>query len=336
MHIDTAREAKANVWRWVCDEVSIQSEHPGVRGFLGLSVKGPGRFGLAVRYRDGAGPALARRAVELAGDEVDIREIGAVRHLAAVPGLEAGDLGEWRPEQLQRRVRPLHPGLSLGQRNVSAGTLGAFVSIADRAGVFVLSNNHVLADSDRARVGDPVLQPAPGDKGTATDRVGHLARFVHLSTAGEHTVDAAVAQLDPGDTGEPDPTAVDTRYPSGHLTGVAELTDEGWPADDVLVEKVGRTTGVTRGFVTAIELDAVTVEYPVGPVTFDNQIEVTGLEGAFSAGGDSGALVYRPDTLQAVGLLFAGSERGGVDGAPLTYCNPMGLVLEALGATLVR
>ena len=335
MHIDTAREVKANVWRSVCDEVAIQSEQPGVPGFLGLSVKGPGRFGVAVRYRDDGGGALARRAAELAGDDADIREIGAVRHLAAVSPTAAGGLSQWRPEQLQRRVRPLHPGLSIGQRHVSAGTLAAFVALADRAGVFMLSNNHVLADSDRARVGDPVLQPGPADKGSATDRVGHLARFVHLSSTGSHTVDAAVAQLDPGKSGEADRTAVDTRYPSGSLTGVAELTDEDWPADEVLVEKVGRTTGVTRGRVTAIELDAVTVEYPIGAVTFDNQIEVTGADGAFSGGGDSGALVYRPDTMQAVGLLFAGSERGGVDGTGLTYCNPIGLVLEALGATLV-
>jgi len=37
----------------------------------------------------------------------------------------------------------------------------------------------------------------------------------------------------------------------------------------------------------------------------------------------------------AVGLLFAGSERGGPAGTGLTFCNPVDAVLEALGARLL-
>ncbi len=206
---------------------------------------------------------------------------------------------------------------------MTAGTLGGFVTVEGSDGLYVLSNNHVLANSDQAALDDPVLQPGPHDGGRAGDRVGRLARAVPLEAGGGNTVDAALALL------EDDLTGVDLSYPVGRLTGWAE------PDDEVAVEKVGRTTGWTTGRISAIELDDVAVQYPVGVVSFDGQIEVTGDAGAFSAGGDSGSVVYRPDTRQAVGLLFAGSERGGENGAGLTFCNPIGLVLTALGATLV-
>lgn len=73
----------------------------------------------------------------------------------------------------------------------------------------------------------------------------------------------------------------------------------------------------------------------LGELSFDDQIEVEGLTGAFSRGGDSGSLVYRTQDAAAVGLLFAGSEVGGENGAGLTYLNPIGTVLGALGATLL-
>ena len=104
------------------------------------------------------------------------------------------------------------------------------------------------------------------------------------------------------------------------------------------VEKVGRTTGITQGRITAIELDDVVVGYgeQLGELRFDNQIEVEGTgTGPFSRGGDSGSLVYRLPGGEAVGLLFAGSETGGENGSGLTYLNPIGTVLESLGATLL-
>lgn len=136
-------------------------------------------------------------------------------------------------------------------------------------------------------------------------------------------VDAAVARLD-------DDVKVDPAHPAGMLTGVVEADD------GLLVEKVGRTTGLTRGRISAIELDGLRVEYPVGTVSFDDQVEVTGDgPGRFSAGGDSGSLVYARDVLRAAGLLFAGSERGGPGGQGLTYCNPIGAVLDRLDVRLV-
>ena len=329
MHIDNARELKARL-RARSVEASALAAPSGVAS-VGISVVGRGaggpRYGLAIRYSGTRGEGLVDQARELAagaaGPELDIRDVGRVRALTApVEGRT------WTPEALQRRVRPLHPGLSIAQQDVTAGTLGGFVTVTGSDGLFALSNNHVLADSDQAALDDPVLQPGPADGGSAGDRVGRLARAVPLDAGGGNTVDAALALLEDV-TGPDDLERVDPTYPVGRLLGWAD------PDDEVAVEKVGRTTGHTRGRISAIELDDVAVEYPVGIVSFDGQIEVTGTASAFSAGGDSGSLVYRPDTREAVGLLFAGSERGGVDGTGLTFCNPIGLVLSALGATLV-
>jgi hypothetical protein len=115
---------------------------------------------------------------------------------------------------------------------------------------------------------------------------------------------------------------------------VFELADD-FPA----VAKFGRTTGHTVGTVTAFELDNVRVQYDVGVVRFDGQIEVAGTEDAsFSAPGDSGSLVVTATTDEsgaaAVGLLFAGSQTGGPSGLGLTYVNPIVAVLAALEVEL--
>ncbi|NAZ82176.1 hypothetical protein GTR02_10135 [Kineococcus sp. R8] len=330
MHIDSARELKAELRARASDELVALAAPTGVAS-IGISVLGRGadgpRYGVAVRYSGPRGDALLGRARELAGtsagSEVDVRDVGRVVALTAPT-----EDRTWSAASLRRRVRPLHPGLSIAHRDVTAGTLGAFVTVTGSDGVYVLSNNHVLADSDRGALDDAVLQPGPADGGRAGDRVGRLARAVALEAGGGNAVDAAIALLE--GVSSPDDDRIDPTYPVGRLVGIAE------PDDEITVEKVGRTTGWTTGRITAIELDDVAVEYPVGVVSFDGQIEVTGTTSAFSAGGDSGSLVYRPDTRQAVGLLFAGSERGGDDGTGLTFCNPISLVLDALGATLVR
>ena len=219
-------------------------------------------------------------------------------------------------------MRPLRPGVSIAHVSVTAGTLGAFV-LVDGA-VHALSNFHVLAGSPDARPGDLVLQPGPADGGRApADRVGTLAAFAPLERGRTATVDAAVALLDE--------SGVDATYPVGAVTTTARAVG------GEKVGKIGRTTAVTAGRVTAIELDDVLVGYgdDLGNLRFDDQIEIEGVgTDAFSRGGDSGSLVYREDGV-ALGLLFAGSETGGDNGRGLTYCNPIDAVLESLDATLL-
>lgn len=284
---------------------------------LGAAPKGGGGYALAVRYRH-EGPVVARLLGQLREEvgerEVDVRRIGPVRALTTRT-----------PEQLQGRLRPLVPGCSICHEADTAGTLGAVVEHDGQR--FLLSNSHVLARGGLASPGDAVRQPGPADGGTARDRVAALERWVPLGPDGPNQVDAALARPDEGVdvdlTGAPTTTAV--------LDG------------DEMVEKLGRTTGLTRGRVTAIEVDDVVVDFggEVGLLRFDGQVEVSGSAGGpdgtpgpFSRGGDSGSLVRLAGGGSAVGLLFAGSEAGGDDGLGLTFCNVADDVLTALGVIL--
>jgi hypothetical protein len=195
----------------------------------------------------------------------------------------------------------------------------------------MLSNNHVLADENRAAPDALVIQPGVVDGGmVADDTVGALASFVPIDLTGTNLVDCALATVD-----EAAGWSLATFDGYGGLTGLLEIVEE-FPT----VAKFGRTSGHTIGPVTAIELDNVLVGYDSGVVRFDDQIEVAGTDdGPFSSPGDSGSLVITDvadaSGAAAVGLLFAGSETGGPSGHGLTYVNPIAAVLAALDAELV-
>lgn len=290
---------------------------------LGLAPAPDGGYAVAVRYRLGlpAARAVVKRVTAEAGADADVRRTGRIRTLSDVrprpPVISARALGE------TSRARPLRPGVSIANVAVTAGTLGAFV-VGPEGERYVLSNWHVLAGSPQAAAGDVVVQPGPADGGAdPADRVGTLARWAPMDPGEHHRVDCALALLDDG-------VEVDPTYPAGRVTSTAQVL--GGEA----VAKVGRTTSVTRGRVSAIELDDVLVGYgdDLGALGFDGQIEIeSAQEGPFSRGGDSGSLVYREDGV-AIGLLFAGSETGGPDGHGLTYVNPIDAVLSTLGVTL--
>lgn len=280
---------------------------------------GAGRaYRLAVRiqrrgFQDS--PAL-QEIVRRARGEADVRYIGVVVKRDA----------PW----YRQRKRPLLIGSSIGHLEVTAGTLGCFVRRRARpAQVEVLSNNHVLADENEAQTGDAVVQPGPYDGGTPRrDRVATLARFVKLTPRRPNTVDCAVASIDDGV--EYDPNLLTGVGTLGPVATATELAGGGE------VAKLGRTTGHTRGRVTAFELDGVTVRYDVGLLRFDDQLEVEGADDrAFSDGGDSGSLIFTAGEHRAAALLFAGSDQGGRNGRGLTYANPIASVLEQLKVELV-
>jgi hypothetical protein len=289
---------------------------------LGLAPVGPQSVHLAIRVVDADDAAVVLAGLgDAARAEVDVRVIGRVGLLSVDSA--ADPLPDSRPEQLQQRVRPLRPGLSVGHPGVTAGTLGGFVRLPGADGLLVLSNNHVLADGGAAVEGDAALQPGAADGGTPGDRIGTLTTFIPLSASPGNLVDAAVAALDPGVAADP------AAYPGGPLGAAVAVLEDVDP--DERVEKVGRTTGHTHGRVTAVEVDGVGVQYDDGVHTFDDQIEIEGLTGAFSAGGDSGSVIWRSRDRAPLGLLFAGSTTGGSAGGGVTFANPLATVLSTLG-----
>ena len=313
MQPDNARELKARIIALL--QALPGAQHAGGAGLptvaVGLAPASGGRVRVAVRLQDPADRALLPELGAAAGREIDVQVIGPVRALSS-PG----------PGSLQRRVRPLRPGLSVAHPSVTAGTLGGFVRTS--AGIAVLSNNHVLAASDAATIGDPVLQPGPADGGTPDDRIGTLSAFVRLRADVPNAVDAALAVLDPGIGVAPG------NLPGGPLTG--SVPDDLDIDLDEAVEKVGRTTGHTTGRISAVEVDGVAVQFDRGVHRFDDQVEIEGDVGAFSAGGDSGSVIWRSRDRAPLALLFAGSTEGGRTGAGVTFANPLSTVLRALGA----
>ena len=90
------------------------------------------------------------------------------------------------------------------------------------------------------------------------------------------------------------------------------------------VGKTGRTTQLTHGIITDCNA-TIRVNYGGGRVAlFSDQITIRGIGGGFSAGGDSGSLIWTWDARRnPVGLLFAG-------GGDFTFANKIPRVLAAL------
>lgn len=333
MRLDSARELK----RLLADTVlaSLNGDVPGGVRSLALSA-GPmptaatvhPSIALGIAHRAGSDFHLAVRCqrreleagkeialiIKKAKSEVEVRFIGRVTKRAA----------PWT----QGRHRPLQIGTSVGHFAVTAGTLGCFVRKADDSAAFILSNNHVLANENKSKIGDAIVQPGAYDGGKApADAVAELAGLVRLKKADVNRVDAAIARLATGQKFDHR-----TIKGLGKLVGLGpEFVDEGTE-----VAKLGRTTGLTHGRVTAFELDNVVVRYDLGNVRFDDQIEIEGADTeAFSAGGDSGSLIVDAGTRLAVALLFAGGEAGGSNGQGLTFAHPIRNVLAQLKVELL-
>jgi len=246
------------------------------------------------------------------------------------------DVQEARFQSLEytARQRPAPSGISIGHVAITAGTLGGLVKDRTSGAVVILSNNHVLANSNEGGAGDSILQPGPHDGGVdPADRVATLTRFVPIdfSPSAENRVDGAIATpVDPvrsqviwntRDVGTQTP--LESRQLSDADLGQA-------------VQKTGRTTGHTDGFVHAL-FGTTQVQYDMfRKGTFVDQIIISQdpSKPAFSNGGDSGSLIYDTDRL-CLGLLFAGSE-GSANEPATTIVNPIHHVLRELNIEFLQ
>ncbi|MCH8188347.1 MAG: hypothetical protein IIB66_06540, partial [Proteobacteria bacterium] len=146
------------------------------------------------------------------------------------------------------QTRPIELGTSGGNildRSMlycCSGTLGCLVQ--DVLGnQYVLSNNHVLARSNQAEIGEDVNQPGQIDQNCSQDGViAHLTDFVTIRTSKgrsvfDNEVDAAIAYVVPGAV-SPDGSILDIG-PVNTTVMDAFLGQQ--------VKKSGRTTGLTAG-----------------------------------------------------------------------------------------
>jgi hypothetical protein len=241
--------------------------------------------------------------------------------------------------------RPAPGGVSIGHYQITAGTLGTVVKEKATNLDMILSNNHVLANSNNGKIKDNIFQPGPYDGGSPKDLIGQLHRFVEIDFGQMDNGDCSYAELyvrvgnllaklfkskhivktlkinpqainyvDAAIALPLDPSVLDDKIIDIGIVNDSKEASLGMP-----VRKSGRTTQTTTGFVNLIKVVA-TVDYGEGnSATFQNQT----LTGPMSQGGDSGSLLVSADDNKAVGLLFAGSSQ-------VTIYNPISEVLNGL------
>jgi hypothetical protein len=243
------------------------------------------------------------------------------------------------------RFRPAPGGVSIGHVAITAGTLGCWVTKNGRK--VILSNNHVLANSNDAEIGDAILQPGPFDGGSfPQDHIANLTQFVPISFQGEPSecpfANAVISIFNLGCRMIGSNTrykvtkiqAEDNRVDAAIATplNAADVKDEiinigpiqGTVQGELgmAVKKSGRTTGFTTGEIQQVDVTA-NVQYGAGQIAvFTDQL----LAGAMSQGGDSGSAVL-DDNNRLTGLLFAGSDT-------TTIINRIENVFSALGVSL--
>jgi hypothetical protein len=216
------------------------------------------------------------------------------------------------------------------------GTLGALV--ADPSGTqYILSNTHILGRTDLAQPGEAIIQPGLIDTSTCTPSgartVANLTAFYNLENGPAPKIDAAIAQVVPGNVdpqgnilylgGSPDANGVP--IPGGPHQGAGVTAALG-----MLVGKSGRSTGLTCGTVISVAVNVGSVQYQKGcgtganfSVSYTNQVAIAGRSGggSFSAEGDSGSLIVSQSTADPVALMYAGSDTD-------TVGNPVSAVLN--------
>lgn len=197
------------------------------------------------------------------------------------------------------RVEVLQPGVSIGGLETKGGTLGAILQDRRSRKPVLLSNWHVL-QGIHGNIGNPVVQPGRHDDNRAEgNEVGNLMRS-HLGAAG----DCAISSLS-------------GRKYTPEILGIGLSIDSiGDPMLGDKVIKSGRTTGVTHGIVTRIEVNA-RMDYGQNQHAFVGGFEIgpdrssPALDGEISRKGDSGAAWLAKDrkgkpTGTMVGIHFAG------------------------------
>ncbi|MGI8550901.1 MAG: hypothetical protein ACR2PL_08965 [Dehalococcoidia bacterium] len=256
-------------------------------------------------------------------EQLPVQVIRPERPAAITAGGATGEAAAGVMPQRQHQ-RPIPGGVSISPLGAEfVGTLGCFLRRrrVDTEEIFALSNNHVLADVDRLPPGTPIVQPGPEAPPYSTHVETNFATLqivlpIRFPTAKDNSpinrFDAAVA------------TITDTRLiQTGAMFGAVRYdpvrVDTAVPG--MRVVKVGRTTGITRGQVTAVGVDGIEVNYgtPSAPriAVYDGAIVIAAVDAdhPFSLPGDSGSVILEENMGHPLALLFAG------DGFHTTACD---------------
>jgi uncharacterized protein YcfL len=301
----------------------------------------PEVIGTATTLNDDGKPAImimvtSRRAMRAAPKMIEGVPVKVVLtdKIVAMKGKPGGNT---KVDHKAKQTPPIQLGTSGGWRYDLAngyccgGTLGSLIQVGGQ--LRILSNYHVFeadivsgGNNRVAQTGDYIIQPGLIDVGCNANNAQNVATLVVSSSLPGSNVDCSSATIIDG--------MVD---PSGAILEVGTISSQTVAAYiGQAVKKSGRTTGLTRSSVDALNA-TVSVSYEnecaggnAFTKTFTGQIIIKNRGSKFLAGGDSGSLMVEDVTTnpRAVGLLFAGSST-------LAVANPIDEVLAFLNASMV-
>jgi len=243
---------------------------------------------------------------------------------------------------------PVKPGYSVSHPDVTAGAV-SFFAVVNNQVVLVSLNDllvscaHVISNTNKGKIGDPIYYPGTADGGTEKNTVAYLAATIPIEMIDSECPIANfcvnglnfLAKLLGSRHKIPRPVRevynrVDCAY--GQMVNEVEIDRNiyriGEPvgieqaALGMKVQKSGRTTEYTEGVIIGIEA-SISVSYSQGTALFDGQI----ISDIPCAGGDSGSAVLTYGN-KLVGMLFAGGEG-------ITIMNPIEDVFRALGISIL-
>ncbi|CAN7243928.1 hypothetical protein [Paraburkholderia terricola] len=223
----------------------------------------------------------------------------------------------------------------------AAGTLGCL--LRDVGGqLYGLSNNHVSGSCNYSPTGLPIVAPGILDVSPHNP---------YPFTIGLHDRQLTMLMGDPTVVNsQQNQDAAIFRITNDQFVSSMQQNFYDTPATalplcaGMEIEKVGRSSGHTRGRVISQLMGPADVNYTApqynfnGVVYFDNMFLVHGVGDRFSEGGDSGSLVVHTDAggvRHAVGIVVAGGADSSAPGQKLSMIMPITPILALFGMNLV-
>lgn len=321
-------------------------------GYKETDGKKTGTTGIIVSVKKKQSP-LVLNAAEVIPSSID----GVVTDV-----LETGDI---KALENVDKLRPAPGGVSIGHKDITAGTFGCVVKRNGRP--MILSNNHVLANSNSGQIGDAILQPGSYDGGVANDQIATLEDFVRIEMSGDtpppepeppseckvagtivKTCNAMAKSLGSNtrlaainiSEESHDVKSIQTSGESANLVDAAiakplaiedldpHILDIGIPTGiiEAQLNMVLQKSGRTTGYTEdSVQQIDVTVDVQYGEGKVARFHDQI-MAGPMSKGGDSGSAVLDKDG-KLTGLLFAGSDN-------FTIMNRIQNVFESLDLSL--
>lgn len=216
-------------------------------------------------------------------------------------------------ERLSQPVRPVHPGISIGnQDSATAGTLGAFV-VDDQGEFYLVGTNVVLGDA-----GAPILQPSPIDGGKLENAVGVASG--RLALAELPTLISPqllnLANLEPGISFQ------------ATIPGVGPVIGSRDPILGETVWVYGRTSGLSQRQISCVE-DCQSITPGQPPINADFLLD------APLSSGDEGALVIDSEGL-ALGMIASVTTETSIGASISSILDLFDVELVTLGQQVAQ